>query len=44
VIKTISASATLTDALGKLGDIKLDSGQVKLRMPARSSAILTAKK
>jgi glycosidase len=44
MIKTIPASGTLTDAMGKLGDIKVENGAVKLTIPARTAAILTAKK
>jgi neopullulanase len=44
MIKTIPSGATLTDALGKVGDTRLNGGLLKIKMPARSAAILTAKK
>jgi neopullulanase len=44
MIKLISPNATLTDALGKLGDVKIENGAVKIKMPARSAAILSVKK
>ena len=43
MIKSIPATASLTDALGKLGDVPVSNGIVKLTLPARSAAILTKK-
>ncbi|MEP7213936.1 MAG: alpha-amylase family glycosyl hydrolase [Acidobacteriota bacterium] len=43
MIKTIPVGATLTDALGKLGDVKLSGGTIKTTMPARTAAILKVK-
>lgn len=43
MIKTISGNAVLTDQLGKLGDVKVTNGTVKLSMPARTAAIFAAK-
>ena len=43
MIKTIPANSTLTDVLGKLGDVKLDNGTVKFTMPARTAAIFAIK-
>jgi hypothetical protein len=43
MIKTISANSTLTDTLGKIGDIKVENGIVKITIPARTAAILTRK-
>jgi neopullulanase len=34
---------TLTDRLGKISDIKVENGRIKLTMPARMASILTAK-
>lgn len=44
MIKLISPTATLTDVLGKAGDVKLDTGMVKIKMAPRSAAILSVKK
>jgi len=44
MIKTIPSGAVLTDALGKLSDMKLDGGMVHVKISARSAAILTVKK
>ncbi|MGH9819001.1 MAG: alpha-amylase family glycosyl hydrolase, partial [Pyrinomonadaceae bacterium] len=41
MIKLISPNATLTDALGKLGDVKINNGIVTIKMPARTAAILS---
>ena len=40
MIKTIPPGASLTDALGKLGDVKLNGAIFKATMPARTAAIL----
>lgn len=42
-VKSLPANATLTDALGKLGDTATTGGTVKLTIPARTAAILTKK-
>jgi len=43
MIKLIAPNATLTDALGKLGDVKVDNGIVRAKMPARTAAIFRTK-
>jgi hypothetical protein len=43
MIKTISANSTLTDTLGKIGDIKVENGIVKLAIPARTAGIFKTK-
>ena len=43
MIKVISPNVTLTDQLGKLGDVKVTNGSVKFSMPARTAAIFTSK-
>ena len=44
MIKTIPAGASLSDALGRLGDVKITNGTVKLTLPARTAGIFTVKK
>jgi glycosidase len=34
---------TLTDRLGKISDVKVENGRIRLTMPARTASILTAK-
>jgi len=43
MLKTVGANATLADALGKLPDVKVTNGAVKITMPARSAGIFTAR-
>ena len=44
MIKTITSNAALTDALGKLPEVKMTNGMVKFTMPARSAGIFTVKR
>ena len=39
ISKQVPVGATLTDALGKLPDIKLNDGKVKATLPARSAGV-----
>ncbi|MEO7672975.1 MAG: alpha-amylase family glycosyl hydrolase [Pyrinomonadaceae bacterium] len=43
MIKTIPAGAILTDALVKVADVKVQNGNVRLTIPARTAAILKMK-
>jgi glycosidase len=43
MIKPFGANATLTDRLGKMSDVKIENGTVKLSIPARTAGIFTAK-
>lgn len=43
MIKTIPANATLTDMLGKLPDLKVTNGMVKLTIPARTAGIFSVR-
>jgi glycosidase len=43
MIKPLVGAATLTDALGKIGDVTVLAGAVKLIIPARTAAILAKK-
>jgi glycosidase len=43
MLKMLAANATLTDALGKVGEVKVEGGKVKFTMPARTAAIFTPK-
>jgi glycosidase len=43
MIKPFGASATLTDRLGKVSDVKIENGTVKLSIPARTAGIFTVK-
>lgn len=44
MIKPFPAGAVLADAMGKLGDVKIENGRVKCMMPARTAAIFAIKK
>ena len=43
ISKQINVGATLTDALGKLPDIRLNDGKVRASIPARSSGVYVVK-
>lgn len=43
IIKEIALNATLKDELGKVSDIRVDNGRVKLTMPARTAGVFTVK-
>lgn len=43
MIKSLAAGATLADRLGKLPDVTLENGRVKLTMPARTAGVFTVK-
>lgn len=43
MIKQFAPNAILTDRLGKISDIKLENGKVKLTIPARTAGIFTVK-
>ena len=43
MIKSFGANASLTDRLGKISDIKIENGKVKLTMPARTGGVFTVK-
>lgn len=40
MIKQLSANTNLVDALGRVADVKIENGAVRLTMPARTAAIL----
>jgi glycosidase len=40
MIRQLPANAVLTDALGKIADVKIENGAINLLMPARTAAIL----
>lgn len=42
-VKIIQPSATLTDRLGKVSDVRLANGVMKLTLPARSASVFTVK-
>ena len=42
-VKSIQPNATLTDRLGKVSDVKLANGMMRVNLPARSASIFTAK-
>jgi glycosidase len=44
MVKSIPATATLADALGKLGDVRVTDGKLKLTVPARSAGIFAQKR
>ncbi|CAA9390956.1 MAG: GH13 / GH13_2 / GH13_1 / GH13_36 / GH13_ 20 / GH13_19 / GH13_37 / GH13_23 / GH13_16 / GH13 _31 / GH13_40 / GH13_21 / GH13_17 / GH13_29 / GH1 3_4 / GH13_7 / GH13_38 [uncultured Pyrinomonadaceae bacterium] len=43
MIKPFGANATLTNRLGKVSDVKIENGVVKLSIPARTAGIYTVK-
>lgn len=43
MIKSIAPSASLTDRLGKISDIKIENGMMKFTMPARAGGVFTVK-
>lgn len=43
ISRQIDVNATLADALGKLSDIKVNDGKIKVTMPARSAGIYVVK-
>ncbi|MEO8073749.1 MAG: alpha-amylase family glycosyl hydrolase, partial [Acidobacteriota bacterium] len=43
MIKPFAPNATLTDRLGKISDVKIENGTVKVSMPARTAGIFTVK-
>lgn len=43
MIKPFAANATLSDRLGKMSDVKIENGIVKLSIPARTAGIFTVK-
>jgi neopullulanase len=43
VIKPLPANSTLTDRLGKVPDITLEGGRVRVTMPARTAGVFTVK-
>ena len=43
MIKQIPVNASLKDALGKLSDVKLENGLVKMTLPARTAGVFVVK-
>lgn len=43
-VKPITANAVLTDRLGKVSDVKLQNGIMKVNLPARTASIFTVKR
>ncbi len=43
MLKSLGSNSILTDRLGKISDVKIESGRVNFSMPARTGAVLTLK-